>query len=132
MQAQIDTRDTCDGTVTLRTSVRQSDWGAADAEFEAYGGGTARGISMGIHRARNAERVDFEEEFSLDTCHATFRRCHLITFDEGGTKYTFAEAVYQPDITATSEPQGTEMHDATPAPRLIVRPCNAVTPTFCR
>jgi len=133
MQAMIDTPASCDGIVSIQTSVLQSAWGAASAEFEYYGGGTPQGISMGIRRDDNAERVDFEERFTLDTCHAGFDRCHLITFMEGGTKYTFAEARYRPRVSAQSLlGGGTRMIDTTPAPDLIVEPCNNVGRTLCR
>jgi hypothetical protein len=132
MQAEIETPDTCDGEVVLRTSVLQSDWGAASAEFESYGDGQSQETLAGLYRDRDAERVDYEERFSLDTCHAQFSRCHLITFYEGGTKYTFAEAGYRVQVYATSEPGGTVLHDDTLAPTLIVEPCNNVRLSLCR
>ena len=132
MQAQIETPETCDGEVVLRTSVLQSDWGAASAEFETYGDGQSQETLAGLYRDSDAEKVDYEERFSLDTCHATFSRCHLITFYEGGTKYTFAEAGYRLQVYATSEAGGTVLHDDTAAPRLIVEPCNHVRLSQCR
>lgn len=131
MQAQIATPTTCDGAVVLRTSVLRSSWGAVSAQFESFGGGVSQGIYESIQRDDAAERVDYEEHFRLDDCQAYFDRCHLITFYEGGTRYTFAEAGYRPRIFATSEPSGTVLHDDTPAPRLIVDPCDNVTPTQC-
>ena len=129
MQAEIETPETCDGLVILRTSVLQSVWGADAPEFESYGGGEAQGISISLIKQGND--VHYEERFSLDNCHAQFSRCHMITFTEGGTKYTFAEAGYQPQVFAQSAPGGTVLHDTTPSPQLIVEPCDHVTPTLC-
>ena len=56
MQAEIVTPTTCNGTMVLRTSVLQSAWGAASAEFESLGGGDSQGLYQGIHRDDAAER----------------------------------------------------------------------------
>lgn len=132
MQAEIETPDTCEGDVVLRTSVLQSGWGAASAEFESYGGGESQGVYQSLHRDTNADRVDYEERFHLDTCHAFFDRCHLITYYEGGTRFVFAEAGYRPRISATSTSSGTDLHDRTRLPLLDVQPCDNLTPSLCR
>ena len=131
MQAQIITPSTCDGTITLRTSVLNSGWGADAANFESYGGGMSQGIFQGITRDSAAERVDYEERFRLDGCGAAFEHCHLITYREGGTRYVFAEAFYQPRLVPSSEPSGTVITDTTPSPGLVVEPCDNLTPTHC-
>lgn len=142
MQAEIETPDNCTDEIILRTSVLDSYWGSQSAEFETYGGGTSHLIQQDLHRNGNAERVDFEERFNLNDCHAFFSRCHLITFYENGTKYTFADAGYEPNIFATCEAAtegvdsceigGTALHDMTPAPQLIVNPCNHLSPSLCQ
>jgi hypothetical protein len=129
MQAQIDTPNNCDGYVTLRTSVLRSGWGASVANFESLGGGTSQGVYEGIVRDDAAERVDYEERFSLDSCHAQFTRCHLITYTEGGTRYIFGKARYQPNVFATSTSGGTAFHDSTPPPALDVNPCDGLSAT---
>jgi len=131
MQAQIITPDNCDGKLTLRTSVLKSGWGAAVANFESFGGGASQGIFEGIKRNEDAERVDYEERFALNTCHAQFTRCHLITHSEGDAKYIFGKARYQPNIYATSTAIGTLFHDKTPQPALEVNPCAGVSRDPC-
>lgn len=131
MQAQIITPSTCDGTITLRTSVLNSAWGADAANFESYGGGMSQGIFQGITRDSTAERVDYVERFQLDGCGAAFDHCHLITYSENNRRYVFAEAFYQPRLVPSSEPGGTVITDTTPAPGLVVEPCDNLTPTHC-
>jgi hypothetical protein len=127
MQAEIETPDQCDGEVTLRTSVLQSDWGAASADFESYGGGVSQGLSENLIRDTSQDRVDYEERFGLSDCSANFQRCHLIKYTDSMGTYTFAEAGYRPSLFGGSPGPA----DTTTAPRLHVEPCAGVTPQMC-
>jgi hypothetical protein len=130
MQAQIETPFNCDGYVTLRTSVIKTA-GASATIFETLGGGTSQGLFEGITKSDDDDTVNYEERFSLDSCHAQFTRCHLITFTEGGTKYVFGKARYEPNVFATSTATGTEFHDSTPPPTMEVSPCAGISASTC-
>jgi hypothetical protein len=125
MQAEIQTPRTCDGEVVLRTSVLNSAWGAASAQFESLGGGVSLGVSESI--TRGEERVDYEERFRPDACQAYFDRCHMITYYDDNRRFAFADALYRPRVLGVSTPTGPGLQDDTPAPDLVVEPCDAVT-----
>ena len=57
-------------------------------------------------RPQGEDRVDKEQRFRPDACHAFFNRCHLITYYERDRRFVFAEAFYQQRVVGVSTPTG--------------------------